>query len=51
MFALRRAAVAAPRLARGYAEAVSDKLNLTLVLPHDVSNTHPGLGFRGCVTI
>jgi len=39
MFSLRRAVAQAPRrLTRGYAEvASSDKLRLSLVLPHEVS--------------
>lgn len=39
MFALRRAAASVPRrLTRGYAEVASssDKLRLSLVLPHEV---------------
>ncbi|KAG4415082.1 hypothetical protein IFR04_011761 [Cadophora malorum] len=36
----RPAAIKAPLLRRGYAEAVSDKIKLSLVLPHQVRSTY-----------
>ena len=35
----RPSAARLPRLRRGYADAVSDKIKLTLALPHQVSTT------------